>query len=252
MKRTRRERVRRILGWIGVALLVILLGCSFIYARMHVSYAIYPSRTVIRVGEQEDGSFLKAREVARVLPVDLTDSISRGVDPHQIERDLVDASTYISSATAYISPSTMRLHVIVHERVPIIRYLRNGTSWYLDEEGISVPQRQGSAAYVPIASGLMTDGTISYQLYPLAKYLAEHKEWCHFFSYIEILPDDKVHLYPRVGTVIFELHGLETIERDLEKIRTYYKEIEPRVGTNKYRLVKLSYDNQIVCVRKDQ
>lgn len=252
IRRTRKEKVHRILGCTLMALLVVLLGCSFVIARRHVSYAIHPSRTVIRIVDTGKGRFLREREVAAVLPIDLKDSISRGVDPDRIERDLVDASTYIRSATAFISPSTKRLHVVVHERTPIIRYFRNGTSWYLDDEGISVPQRQGSTAYVPLAEGTMTDGTIHYVLYPLAQYLYDHSEWSHFFSYIEIISESKIHLYPRVGTVVFELHGLETLEQDLAKIPIYYKDIEPQVGTNKYALVKLSYENQIVCVKREK
>lgn len=55
-----------------------------------------------------------------------------------------------------------------------------------------------------------------------------------------------------MGTVVFELHGLETLEQDLAKIPVYYNKIEPQVGTNKYSLVKLSYDNQIVCVKREK
>ena len=61
----RRERLRRILGWTVMGLLVILLGCSFVLARRHVSYAIYPSRTAIRI--QATGKGLSWRK--RPLPV---------------------------------------------------------------------------------------------------------------------------------------------------------------------------------------
>lgn len=245
-----KKRLRQVLSGLLLGVLVVLLGCSFVLSRRQISYAIYPCDTVITILDDGTGQFLHEREVASLLPIDLTDSISRGVDLHAIERDLTEASTYVRSATAFISPSTMRLHVIVHERTPIIRYSRGGATWYLDSEGISVPQRHGTAAYVPIATGAMTDGNIRYTLYPLAKYLHDHDEWSHFFSYIDILSDSRIHLYPRVGTVVFELHGIDTLESDLAKIPVYYREIEPRVGTSKYSVVKLSYDNQIVCVKK--
>ena len=37
VRRKERKRLRRILGWTVMGLLVILLGCSFVLARRHVS-----------------------------------------------------------------------------------------------------------------------------------------------------------------------------------------------------------------------
>ena len=58
-RRKERKRLRRILGWTVMGLLVILLGCSFVLARRHVSYAIYPSRTAIRIEDTGKGRFLQ-------------------------------------------------------------------------------------------------------------------------------------------------------------------------------------------------
>lgn len=245
-----RRRLRRILGITLVVSLVVLLCGSAIIAHRQVTYAVYPCRTTIRIVQEGNGeAFLRPEEVAQALSIDLTDSISRGIDPHRIEQELATASPYIRRATAYVSPSTQRLHLLISGRTPIVRYWRDGSWWFLDSEGIALSRRPGTAVYVPVAGGHLTDGTVHRLLYPLADYLCTHEEWSHFFGYIEILSETKVHLHPRIGSVVFEIRGIDTLESDLAKIPVYYRKIEPQVGTNAYSLVKLSYENQIVCVR---
>lgn len=247
----RRQRTIQILLQVAAGLLLLILLGSYPLSRGQARFAVLPYKTRIHIlGGTQESSFLRESEVAELLPFSLKDSSSMAIRTGQLEEDLTSEIPYVRYASAYVSPATRTLNISILERTPIIRYFRGGESYFMDDEGVSIKGRVGSAAYVPIATGLLTDSIIQSTLYPLATYLHHHKDYRHFFTLIDIAPGRKIHLYPRVGECVFELHGLSTLDEDLSKVPVFYQKILPQTGTNRYKLVKLSYKDQIVCQRK--
>ena len=252
MKKETRHRIRKTTLRVIAGLLVALLPITFFLSRGEARYAILPYKTLVKIDRTSPkSSFLGEEEVVAQLPFALTDSVSSPVKIEELEHRLTENIAYIKRATVYISPSARTLNIRITERNPILRYYKGGKVFFLDDEGISVPGRIGVAADVPIAAGALTDSVITHTVYPLALYLSRSETFRTFFPYIDVLSDRQLHLYPRVGDYIFELHGVSDLPTDLEKVPIFYKKIVPQVGVEKYRLVKLSYRNQIVCVLRD-
>ncbi len=238
---------------ISATLLLTLLLGSYLLSRGQARFAVYPYKTHISIlGGTEESSFLRQSEIIDLLPFSTKDSTSMPIRTEWLEQTLLHEIPYVRSACAYVSPSTRTLNITILERTPIIRYYRGGETYFMDDEGVTIRGRIGSAAYVPIAMGNLNDSILHSTLYPLATHLHASKDYRHFFSLIDIVSERKVHLYPRVGDYIFELHGLDTIDEDLDKIPIFYKKILPKTGTNHYKLIKLSYKDQIVCQRRKE
>lgn len=247
-----KQRVIQSLLLIAAGVLVLILIGSYPLSRRQARFAVFPYKTRVNIlGGSQESSFLRQTEVTDLLPFSLTDSSSMPIRTAHLEQELVREIPYVRYACAYVSPATRTLNINILERTPIIRFYRDGQTYFMDDEGISIRGRVGSAAYVPVAIGMLTDSIVQSTLYPLATYLHESKEYRHFFSLIDIVSERKVHLYPRVGDYIFELHGLGTLEEDLSKIPIFYEKILPQTGTNQYRLIKLSYKDQIICQRRE-
>ncbi len=59
--------------------------------------------------------------------------------------------------------------------------------------------------------------------------------------------DLKLELIPRSGSHTIVFGTLDDVEGKLERCRTFYKEVLPSQGWNKFKSINIEYKNQIVC-----
>ena len=252
MKKETGHQITRGLLIVLAGLLLLALPVSYVLSQGQARYAVLPYRTIVKIERSSPRSaFLRTEEITEKLPFSLSDSVSSPVKIGQLERTLSEKIAYLKRVEVYISPSSRTLNIRATERTPLLRYYRGGQPFFLDEEGVSVPGRVGAAALVPIATGNLTDSVIASTVYPLASYLSRSDDYRTFFPFIDVLSGRQVRLYPRVGDYVFELHGVATLAEDLSKVPLFYQKIVPQVGADKYRLIKLSYKDQIICTLRE-
>lgn len=248
-----KHRIIQFLLWLLALSILGALVFGFIALRGHSRYAIKPNLTRVRVEGMEKDVFLKKDDVMAVLPVSIKDTIIQSVSLTEVERSIKSQIPYAKKVNAFVSPTNHQMTVKVDSRRPILRLFTNEGAFYLDDEGTAMRTRSGVSIYVPVVKAEHMDSlTIQNTLFPLAQFLSQHEEWNTFFSFIELKEGNRIHFYPRVGDYIFEVLGTSTLGEDLPKIHTFYNKIVPQVGANHYQLVKLSYEKQIVCKRREQ
>lgn len=228
----------------------VLIG-GFIFVALASSHSesrmIDPSKTQVFFSGWESENFLKASDVLSLLPFNPKDSSLISVNTLEVESLLIRRSPYIRDVSAYISPAGKSLRIRISERRPIMTYFSQGKSFFLDEEGEMIRNLGKVGADVPLVLGDLSEKSAQEAVLSLVNYLNTSRKWKDFFGSIRIISDSKIHLYPRVGDFIFEIDGVEELGKKMEKIEIFYRKIIPKAGANKYQLIKLSYDNQIVC-----
>lgn len=245
-----RHKLLRLLLWLLALILIGVMIYSYISMRGQARYIIQPNRTRVVVKGSEKG-FLDKEDVTQFLPLDITDTTLMAVDLTQIESGLAQEIPYAKWVNAYISPASQQLTVQIESRKPTLRYFTNQGSFFLDEEGNPMPTKVGVSVYLPTLRAEKVDiYTLQHILLPLSQFMQENPEWAHFFSIIELKEDNRLHFYPRVGDYIFEVMGAKNLSEELPKIHIFYNKIVPQVGANRYQLVKLSYEGQIVCKKR--
>lgn len=226
---------------------------AYIALRGHSRYAIQPNLTRVKIVGVDEDAFLKREDIMAVLPISLKDTLPQPLSLSEVERSIKSQIPYAKKVSAFVSPTNHQMTVKVDSRRPILRLYTNDGAFYLDDEGTAMRTKSGVSIYIPVVKVDHADSlTIRNTLFPLAQFLSEHDEWNTFFSMIEVKGDNRIHFYPRVGDYIFEVLGTSTLAEDLPKIHTFYTKIVPQVGANHYQLVKLSYDKQIVCKRRQK
>ncbi|MDO5017156.1 MAG: hypothetical protein Q4E10_02190 [Porphyromonas sp.] len=246
----KRGVIRFLLGLTVIALIGVLLF-SFFSMKGAARYVIQPNRTRVVVKNSGDQEFLSKEDVLRVLPIDTTDTTVMAVNLSAVEKEIRAEIPYAKEVNAYISPTFHQMTVQVQSRRPLLRYYNSQGSFYLDDEGHPMRTKSGVSAYLPVVKVNQVDSvTLHDVLFPLALFLEEHEEWSTFFSMIELTDENRLHFYPRVGDYVFQVLGTANLENDLKKIPIFYNKIVPQVGANRYRLVKLSYEGQIVCKKR--
>lgn len=246
----------RLLKLSGVLICLMLLGYTLFLSVRRISRGveervIVPKKTSINLSHSgKDYSFLTTRDVLGLLPFNVNDTVEREVSTHEVEKILLDKSPYIAKVSAYISPWGKTMNINITERCPIVRYYFGGQSYYVDDEGELFSNRAGASAHVPLVTGVLSSDTASDLLYDLGLYFRENKEWKEFIGAVYIVSSHEIWLYPRVGDYIFVIGDLDDMDEKLAKIPIFYKSILPKVGVEKYRVINLSYTDQIVCKKR--
>ena len=139
----------------------------------------------------------------------------------------------------------------IEERKPILRVISNsGENYYIDNEGQKMPLSQRFTAYLPIATGIINENFAKRDLYKFALFLYNNKFWNAQIEQIVVLPNKDIKLIPRVGDHEIILGSLAEYEKRLEKLMTFYENGLNETGWNKYSVINLKFDKQVVCTRR--
>jgi hypothetical protein len=64
---------------------------------------------------------------------------------------------------------------------------------------------------------------------------------------VEITPSGKFEMIPKLGDQIVVFGDASNHQAKLEKLKLFYKKVMPVAGWNKYSVINLSFDNQVVA-----
>ena len=168
------------------------------------------------------------------------------IHTEQIEAGL-DGSELIKSAECYLTPSGVA-HMRVRQRVPKFRVM-GGDDYYVDADRHVLRPAAGYAAYLPVVSGSVLPEMATGELFDFVCFLEDNDFWNAQIEQIYVRPDRKVELVPRVGDGIILLGTLDGYEGRLAKLKKLYTEAFNEIGWNRYKLIDLQYEGQVVCTR---
>jgi cell division protein FtsQ len=102
-----------------------------------------------------------------------------------------------------------------------------------------------------IATGNITKDYAKKKLIELAKFIYKNKFWDKQIEQIHVTENREIELYPRVGEHVIVLGPPENFQKKLENLMIFYKNGLSKTGWNKYSIINLSYDGQVVCTKKN-
>jgi len=142
------------------------------------------------------------------------------------------------------------VRIKIYQREPILRVFSMKESYYVDSEGDIMPVPDNFAAYVPVASGYIGKEYATKQLYGFALFLRQDKFWNSQIKQIYVAQNGDVELTPAVGDFRIILGKIENYKENLEKLRLFYDKGLSKVGWNKYSVINLKFENQVVCTKR--
>lgn len=202
--------------------------------------------------ENSENSFININEVEKFIKshnLDPTGKQFREINTDSIQSKLLTIKT-IKEAEVFVTNNNY-IRVNLFERKPILRVFNNkGQSYYVDTEGETMPIALKSNAYIPVASGAVSDSIACNELYSFAKFLNGNKFWNAQIEQIVVADNQEITLIPRVGDQIIELGKIGGFEKKLEKLMSFYEKGLNETGWNKYSVITLKFDNQVVCKKR--
>lgn len=255
---------KKILIIIGYILLTAAIVAYFVFSTMLVSNkknAVEIKSINITIKDSAVNGFVNKDMIRSVLQLEglnENESLIKHINQFEIERQLKKRFN-IKTAQVY---SNLRgeMSVEIEQRRPLLRLEGEIGGFYLDEEEYIFPIDSTYTANVPIVTGY-----IPYKLFQnfrgyakkekvwarsileIGQYIAKNEFWNSMIEQIDVDEKEILYFTPRVGEQEIRFGSADNIHLKFSKLYTFYKDIVPNSGWDKYKSVDLDIDNQIIC-----
>ena len=173
-----------------------------------------------------------------------------------LEKNL-EKDQWIRNAELYFDREDV-LHVSVEEREPIARiFTTGGSSFYIDSSGYRMPLLDKVSVRLPVITGYTNakrlsakDSALLDDVKLIAKFVYADPFWNAQIGQIDITDNRKFELIPVIGDHIIRIGDAENLKEKLSRLLLFYKQVMSKTGFNKYSVVDVQYDGQVVGVNK--
>lgn len=162
------------------------------------------------------------------------------------------------------------LHVEVRQREPVVRIFNSdGSSFYIDAEGHTMPVDPDYTARVLVATGWLNepgavDGVRSVyendsvqqlfrsdDLHRLALFIRRDQLWNALIDQVVVNAEGGFELIPRVGAQRILIGDGSALDQRFAKLRLFYRDGIPKADWRRYSRIDLRYADQIVCTKRN-
>ena len=135
----------------------------------------------------------------------------------------------------------------IEQRKPIARFIDNKS--YLDEDGLVMPKSKYYSARVPVIKGYTNSQDQLDLIYKLSNYIKDDKFLSQ--SATEILIDSNSNFSIKLRDYRFKIliGQLNNIDLKIKNFKAFYINASANQILNKYSVINLQFDNQVVCVK---
>ncbi|MDB2349889.1 hypothetical protein N9V44_00015 [Flavobacteriaceae bacterium] len=135
----------------------------------------------------------------------------------------------------------------IEQRKPIARFIDNKS--YLDEDGLVMPKSKYYSAKVPVIKGYANTQDQLDLIYKLSNYIKDDKFLSQ--SATEILIDSNSNFSIKLRDYRFKIliGQLNNLDLKIKNFKAFYINASANQILNKYSVINLQFDNQVVCVK---
>lgn len=255
MSTKRKISVRRIMQ--AVVTLVVVTGSVLaILSASQIQDKAKLAGIDIRIKNEQFG-FIDKEEVKNQLlnnrHIDIAKTSMKKLDIRQME-DIMNANPWIANAQLYIDNKHV-LHVNITQRVPVARlFERNGNSYYLDHTLRSMPLSDKYIHYTTVVTNVpeLKDDSfataLKAQVVALVKHVEHDSFWNAQVSQI-IVTDDTTgfELVPILGEHRILFGDTNNMQQKFDHLLAFYKKVLNRIGWNKYQVLDVRFNGQVVA-----
>lgn len=209
------------------------------------------NQVTIDVVDDHMNHFVSKSLVGNILKQNKIRLVGQSLSRIQLKKieDIIERNAMVSKVVCYRTPDG-DLKIKIWQRVPEFRIINNsGESYYVDKNQQIMPVSLSSTAYVPVVTGFVSKDFAKNKLFSFVEYIKNDKFLDAQIEQIYVHSDSTIDLIPRVGSQVICLGGLARYESKLDKLKTFYKKVMPKVGWNHYSRINLEYKDQVVCTK---
>lgn len=244
--------------WLVVIVLFLIIAISILWGKFSsASKNRIVKETEIILNKSESTYFLNTSAVAEILRKSVgnpSGMAAADINTQSIEA-LLMKNPYIKKAEAYIGLDGI-FKIKIEERKPVVMVENTyGESYFLDTQGVMIPNLKNNFPDVLIASGQITEKLkpgkqisqlTSKEILRLSSFIASDSLWNAQFQQLYVDNYQELILIPRIGKHSIVVGNAEELPLKFENLRLFYDEGFKTVGWEKYRQLDISIRNQVI------
>jgi len=214
---------------------------------------------VITLKGPENNFFINEKDVEELLAKANNGAIrGKAVESFNLNalEQMLEKNAWISKAELYFDNRDV-LHVTVTGKEPVARvFTVAGNSFYLDNEGRRMPLSDKLSARVPVFTGFpekkvlsAKDSVLLDEVRAAAACINNNPFWLAQIAQIDITPDRKFEMIPVAGNHLVRLGDGADMPAKFNRLMIFYRQVLSKTGLDKYKLIDVQYNGQVVASR---
>ena len=216
----------------------------------------------IKISGVQNNYFISKKDVMEMLEKvnkgKLDKSTVNSLDLAAMENRL-EKDQWIKRAEIFYDNNNV-LQVKITEREPIARiFTISGTSFYIDSSLTRLPLSDKFSARLPVFTGFPTevrvlkkqDTVLLSEVKVLSEYIGSHPFWMAQIDQIDITTASEFEMIPKLGNQLIRFGDANNYQEKFNKLLAFYKQVQTRIGWNKYSVLDIRFKNQVVGVNRN-
>jgi len=232
---------------IYIKFILLLSGIIFLYAFTQHKNKQQTIKEIEVVFTENQASFLTIEKVNKLLIQSENGLLNKPkslINLHQLEEE-VCKNSMIENVEVYITPRG-QLQAGIIQRVPLVRVQNGAKSYYIDRQGLKMPLSANYSERVPIVTGVVHENE-EQEVFELIQVINKNTFYKKQIIGIHRKINGDYLLSTRIGRPKILLGNLENIEDKFKKLAVFYKKEWGSENLQKYKLINLKFDHQVVC-----
>jgi len=216
----------------------------------------------IKISGVQNNYFISKKDVTEMLEKvnkgkldkSTVNSLNLAAMENRLEKD-----QWIKKAEIFYDNNNV-LQVKITEREPIARiFTISGASFYIDSSLTRLPLSDKFSARLPVFTGFPTevrvlkkqDSVLLNEVKILSEYIGSHPFWMAQIDQIDITVALQFEMIPKLGNQLIRFGDANNYEEKFNKLLAFYKQVQTRIGWNKYSVLDIRFKNQVVGVNRN-
>ena len=215
----------------------------------------------IQVEFSDDFNFVTEEDIKGYIDRYAGNYLGRRLDSLDLNgiENMLDQQSAVLKSEVY-SGGDGKMHVVVSQREPVLRFQSPESGFYIDDRGFIVPLPDNYTSLVPVIAGnspihvspnykgeAKTEKEAAWirGVQEMVEYMQTNVIWTENIVQIHVDENSDILLIPREGEETFIFGSPDDIPAKFSRIEKYYQYIQP--GEKKYTSVNVKYKGQIIC-----
>jgi len=239
----------KIFTWTNIRLVLMIAVVIFLYSFTSHRNAMRKIKKTEVVFVGEKNLFLKPETVNKLLiekNQDLKTLKKDGLDLNKLEKS-INKQDMIQKAEVFVSVDGV-LKAVVKQKTPIGRVFSETDSFYIDNEGNSMPLSDNYTARVPLISGEITV-VKKEKLSEVLRMIAEDDFLKKNIIGVQVLPNGSLIMENRNYDYQIDFGRTINIDRKFKNYKAFFQKAVLDSTLDKYRRINLKFTKQVVCIK---
>jgi cell division protein FtsQ len=221
------------------------------------------ARVDIHISGVQNNYFIDKKDVLAILQKTngqkLENTNAGKLNLSQMENAL-SKQPWVKNAEMFFDNNNV-LQVKITEREPIARiFTVSGASFYIDSSLARLPLSSKFSARLPVFTSFPTDvkvltksdSSLLSDVKMMSEFINAHPFWMAQIDQVDITSARTFELTPKLGNQLIRFGGAGNCEQKFNKLLAFYKQVQTKIGWNKYSIIDVQFMNQVIGVNRDK